>query len=377
MLCLWEQRTHLHTSNKLFEDEIGKSIYVFMDDVLIFNETWDEHCKQVDSVLKKLGERKFYLSRKKCMFGVQTVEYLGHEISQGKIRTLEKKNETIQGWPEPKTLTELPSFLGLCNYYKRFLRSFADLAGPLYDLLKGNRQVLVWSGKAKEALSLMKNALCKELTLALPDEDKEFWISTDASDTGFGCCLQQKMEGGLRPIEFLSGRWKGTDRNLSTYSKELAALALGVKKWRPYLEGRHFTVMTDHRALEEFLRQKTPANRQQARWLEDLASADFEIRFIQGDKNPAAEALSRIPDPEIEMERTTHKEELTLGKRRQEWKRRHESSWGGHFGAKKDVQRMKSLFYWPGMEQDIKQWCAACDDCQRSKNSTSHLKGRR
>jgi hypothetical protein len=245
-------------------------------------------------VLDILRKEKLYAKMSKCAFAQRSVEFLGHVVSDKGVSVDPHKTDAIRDWPTPTNTTQLRSFLGLANFYRRFVPNYATVALPLTDLLKDNVS-FQWTPQEESAFQALKTALTSTPVLRLPDPDAEFLVTTDASDFAIGATLSQKGGDGERPIAFDSRNLLPAERNYPTHEKELLAIVNALKVWRAYLDGRPFTVITDHAPLK-YLHSQKQLSQRQARWLETLQSFDFKIEYRPGRNNIVADTLSRRPD---------------------------------------------------------------------------------
>ena len=216
---------------------------------------------------------------------------MGHIISGEGVQTDSKKTEAMLNWPAPNSLKSLRGFLGLTRYYRKFIKGYRQLASPLTDLLR--KDAFHWDAATQYSFDQLKAMVASPPVLALPpDFSKTFLIECDASGHGLGAVLMQ--EG--RPIAYHSQALKGKNIHLSTYEKELLALVVAVKKWRPYLLGKPFLIKTDQQSLKFLLDQKvgTPA---QQKWIAKLMGYIFQVEYKKGRDNKVADALSRKEDP--------------------------------------------------------------------------------
>ncbi|KAL4318204.1 hypothetical protein GQ457_18G013820 [Hibiscus cannabinus] len=236
-----------------------------------------------------LATERFCSKRSKCTFGQTKVEYLGHIISELGLVVDPTKVEAITKWPTPTNIREVRGFLGIVSYYRKFIKDFATIAAPISDLLRKGVQ-FEWTVEAQSAMDSLKQCLSSTPVLSLPDFTKPFQVETDASGIGIGAVLTQTC----KPLAYFSQKLCSRMRHSSTYSREIYAITQAFAKWRQYLLGRKFIILTDHRSLRE-LTQQTIQTPEQQRWLAKLIGYDFEIYYRLGKLNNVADALSREP----------------------------------------------------------------------------------
>lgn len=213
---------------------------------------------------------------------------MGHKISAQGVKVDKEKIEAIRNWPKPKTLTHLRGFLGLCSYYRRFVKGFSRLTAPLIDLTK--KGAFSWNEKAQAAFEKLKDAMSSCPVLAIPDFNSLFKLYCDASGEGIGAVLMQDKH----PIAFESRKLKDIEKTYSIYDKEMLAIMHALAKFRQYLICGRFIVKTDHNNLRFFLSQKDLNDRQQ-KWVSKLQAYNFDIEYMKGKNNIVADALSQRP----------------------------------------------------------------------------------
>lgn len=287
-----------------FREELNKFVLVFLDDILVYSKTLQEHERQLGVVLQRLREQKLYAKLSKCCFFRQEVEFLGHFVGRAGVRMVEGKVAAVERWPTPSTQKEVEQFLGLAGYYRRFIAGFSKLASPLSELCgtlkkaKGGAQRappkkhFVWGAEQQEAFEQLKAAVASAPCLAIPDPQRDFIVHTDASGYATGAVLMQQFDEGLRPIAFLSKKMTKAERNYPVHEQELLAILNSLKAWRHYLGRRRFTVLTDHQSLQ-YVETSAMATPRQVRWAAWLSEFDFCIKYSPGKNNVAADALSR------------------------------------------------------------------------------------
>ncbi|GBG61684.1 hypothetical protein CBR_g23200 [Chara braunii] len=240
-------------------------------------------------VLEKLRE-----ATKKCEWAKTEVLYLGHVLDGDGIKLEDNKIATIRDWPTPRTLIELRSFLGLANYYRKFVRNFSTIAAPLRRLLK-KEAIWQWDKDCTSALKRLKRALIEYPVLKVADPSLPFVVTTDASHYGIGAVWQQDDGHGCRPVEFMSARMPSEKVATSTYERELYALRQALDHWKHYPLGRHFKVYSDHETLR-WLKTQAKMTSKLTRWAAEIDQYDFELKPVKGKYNVVADALSRRSD---------------------------------------------------------------------------------
>lgn len=278
--------------NHILAPLLRKCVVVFIDDILIYSKSFEEHVQHVKMVFQLLQEHHFKVRLSKCTFAQQQLHYLGHVLSAKGVFTDPSKVADVQKWARPTTVKDVRSFLGLAGYYRRFVRNFGVLAKPLTDLLKKGCH-LCGQNLLNRLFNYLKQSLISAPVLALPDFNKPFVIETVASDTGIGAVLQQ--EG--HPIAFVSKALGPKNQGLSTYEKESLAILLAVEKWKAYLLPAEFIIHTDQRSLVHLQDQKLNTYWQQ-KAMTKLMGFQYKILYKKGSTNCAADALSRMDHTE-------------------------------------------------------------------------------
>ena len=281
-------------------------LLIYLDDILVFSGDVEEHISRLDKVFTRIADFGLKVKGGKCHFFQSQVTYLGHVVSSEGISVDGDKVQRVKDWPVPTRSGELRSFLGLAGYYRRFIAGFSKIVAPLHELLpslvKGkpvvNQKKFEWTAEADEAFCRLKQVLTEAPVLKYPDFTKPFVLEVDASLKGLGACLAQEDEQGRRhPVAYASRGLRGAERNYPDYSSfklELLALKWAiVDKFRDYLVGARFTVLTDHNPLAYLETAKLGAC--EMRWVAQLAAFDFGVQFRSGVSNKCADALSRYP----------------------------------------------------------------------------------
>lgn len=274
-----------------------RRVIVYIDDVLIMSDTFEEHLVLVERVLKVLTEYGVKIKRSKCHWFQKQVEFLGHVVSCDGLSKPRAYIEAIERFPRPTTVRELRSFLGLVNFQRKFIPNCSLTMKPLSKLTGGKKAaVLRWDDGMTKAFETLKCELKQELTLSFPDYSPHaspLELFTDASALGVGACLAQMQGGQLKRIAYASMAFTTAQQNYSTLERELAAIRWSVKSFRAFLFGVDFVVNTDHQPLV-YLNNMRIVNSRLARTLEDLSDFNFVIKYLPGKTNLAADALSRV-----------------------------------------------------------------------------------
>ena len=296
---------------------------VYLDDIVVFSKTGEEHIDHVRSVLSLLADAGVTLKLKKCFFFTDKIDYLGHVIRPGKLQIAEHTTDAIRQLQAPTNLTELRSFLGLCNVFRRFVPNFARIAAPLNRKLRKGEPTVFGPLNEEEmgALEELKKRLIEPPILTLPRRDGRYTVDTDACDKQVGCVLlQEQPEVPARPIGYWSRSLNQAERAYDTTHRECLAVVWAVLLLRPYLEGTRYTIRTDHDALRWILNM-ADATGKLARWRLRLAEYEFDVVHRAGVKHQAADALSRLPtdgedkaplDDEIPVLVIQHDDEQTV-----------------------------------------------------------------
>ncbi|GJT84056.1 DNA/RNA polymerases superfamily protein [Tanacetum coccineum] len=273
--------------NRVFHEFLDKFVIVFIDDILVFSKSKEEHEEHLRTVLQILRQEKLYAKFSKCEFWLSKVAFLGHIVSAEGITMDPAKVEAITKWPRPTSVTEVRSFLGLAGYYRRFVEGFSRLALPLTKLMRKGEK-FVWNEEREKSFEELKQRLVSAPILTLPSGSGGFQIYSDASKKGLGCVLMQHG----KVIAYASRQLKPYEVNYPTHDLELAAVVFALKIWRHYLYGESCDIFTDHKSLKYIFTQRE-LNMRQRRWLELLKDYDTNIQYHPGKANVVADALSR------------------------------------------------------------------------------------
>ncbi|GBG81236.1 hypothetical protein CBR_g31908 [Chara braunii] len=369
------------------------------------------HLRQV---LEKLREANFKINAKKCDWAKTQVLYLGHVLDGDGVKPEDSKIVAIRDWPMPRTLTELCSFLGLANYYRKFVRNFSTIAAPLRKLLR-KETIWKWDKNCTSAMKKLKQALIEYPVLKVVDSSLPFIVTTS-----IGVVLQQDDGNGYRPVEFMSARMPSEKVATSTYERELYALKQALDHWKHYLLGRHFKVYSDHETLR-WLKTQAKMTPKLTRWAAEIDQYDFELKSVKGKYNVVADVQSRRADyfgaivhyldigkdlqekvreaytqdpiysdllkkvkeaPETEpnyrttegllFEKTNVFDRLCMPNS-EEFRNLisgecHDTE--GHFGWQKTLANLMRAYTWSGMKNDCVEYVRSCKVCQCNKSST-------
>ena len=266
---------------------------VYIDDVIIFSKTFDEHLRHLSQVFRCLRQAGLKLKPKKCFLFQQKVKYLGHIVSQEGIATDPDKTRVVAEWPTPHDVTCVKGFLGLCSYYRRFVPDFATVAKPLTRLTEKNI-LFHWGEDEEKSFLKLKELLISPPVMAYPVASASFILDTDASNTGIGAVLSQKIDDEERVIAYASRALTKPERQYCVTRKELLAVVYFCKYFKHYLLGNKFLLRTDHASLRWLKSFKEPEG-QVARWLEVLDMFDYDLQHRPGRLHGNADAMSRIP----------------------------------------------------------------------------------
>ncbi|GAA5977503.1 hypothetical protein JCM11641_000983 [Rhodosporidiobolus odoratus] len=400
--------THQARVNEALRHLIGVCCQAFVDDVIIYSATLEEHEQNCRAVLSALRAAGLYCSKKKTdSFSLRT-ESLGHVISRGGIEADPSKVEKIKNWTRPSTVSQVRGFLGLVQYLRKFIPQLAEHTAGLTPLTKKGLTCIddLWTEKEQRAFEATKGIVTSLPVLKPVDQDSEepIWLMTNASKVGIGAYI-------------------AAEKNYPTHEQELLAVVAALKAWRIDLLGVRFRVLTDHDTLKHFQTQATLSKRQ-ARWTEVLADYDFELSYIPGKQNAVADSLSRFSLAKSEEDvlavcgisavSLSHKfttelstsyvddpfcsqvvnnlgsssafkmvdgllyfEETRLvvpDNKKVRETLLHDAL--GHLGPKKTMAALAASFYWPGMSKSVLAYVSSCDGCQRHKSRTTRRAGK-
>ncbi|UYV84065.1 hypothetical protein LAZ67_X001038, partial [Cordylochernes scorpioides] len=268
----------------------------YLDDIVVYSDTFEEHLERLSKVLSCLQQAGLTINPDKCLFGSTRIKILGHVVDKDGIQPDSEKVEAIKKFPVPKSVCDIQSYLGMCSYYRRFIKNFSKIAAPLQILLKKD-QKFIWTQEQKDTFESLKKALMQKPVLGHFKESAITKLYTDASSYGLGAVLVQIQENQENPIPYASRKLSKAEKNYSTTERECLAVIWAIGKFRPYLYGRPFEVVSDHHSLCWLTGLKDPSGRL-ARWALKLQDFDATITYKSGVKHKDADCLSRYPLPE-------------------------------------------------------------------------------
>src|SRR5690606_35217683 len=272
--------------NSILRDLLDQGVIAYLDDILIYTETEEEHTRLVREVLERLYKAGLAINPKKSVFHTKEVEFLGYIIGPDGVKMSPKKVETVLQWQPPWSVKDVQSFMGFANFYRRFIKNFSGIAKTITDLTKDandKSKEFVWTKEADKSFELLKRMFTSAPILAHFDPTKQIVIEADASDFAIGAVLSIVIDKRLHPVAFMSRKLNPAEINYEIYDKEMLAIVAAFELWRHYLEGAQYPILvyTDHKNLEYFATTKI-LNRRQARWAIKLAPFDFKIVYRPG-----------------------------------------------------------------------------------------------
>ena len=400
----------------------------YLDDIIIFGKTFEEHCERLHEVLKVLNQANLKLQKKKCSFGYRQVKFLGHLISEYGVKPDPSKTKALENFAEPSNINHVRSFLGLASYYRKFIKNFAKLSHPLNELLQKDKE-FIWDEDCQNSFNAIKQRLTEDPILIHFHDDLPIFLYTDASGTGIGAVLAHKKNGKEHVVAYCSRTLNKHEKNYPITEQECLAIVWSVTKFRHYLLGHEFTIVTDHHPLCFLNSIKNPSGRL-ARWALRLSEYSFNVIHQKGSAHKTADCMSRFPlkesDP-IEDERMVYsidntdlnslqnsdafcskiKKRLTSKHRKKGYfiendilyrqvksrhgfkqliclplsmvedvcKEFHDTLISGHLGQKRTYQKISERFYRPKLPELIQNYVKTCTPCQTRKTPTLPQQG--
>jgi len=406
-------KTMQRVLDTVFGPELTPYVFGYIDDVVLISETFEQHLNLLNEVYDRLVRANLIVNFDKCHFCKPSLKYLGYIVSQEGLSTDPEKVAAVADFPRPATVTQIKRFVGLVGWYRRFIPDFSTLTAPITALMQGKRKSnpIEWTSDAEASFNEIKKRLSSAPVMAAPDFAREFIVQTDASNTGVGAVLSQVIDGVERPIAYASKTLTKTQRNYTVTERECLSAVWAVDHFRPYIEGTHFVLFSDHASLLWLRNLKDPVGRL-ARWAMKLSQYDFDLSHRPGKLNVVADALSRtevavvdvsLPVSDkwytrIESGVTQCPERYPLFQLRDgrlyhhsrtqpepvtnvdPWKlvlpskyrsealaECHDLPTASHLGINKTYNRLADLYYWPGMKRDALLYVSRCRVCAAHK----------
>ena len=384
---------------KVLDNELRNGVSVYMDDVVVYGRTREEHDERLGRVLRRFAENNLKINREKIQFALGEVELLGVKVN-GREQTPNdiKKNEALV-FPVPRNIKELRRFLGLAGWFRGFVKNFAGLTARMTASLRGDSSTWKWSDSLQEEFERLKEALRSMRATILPNYGKEFVLKTDASNVGLGAVLMQEVDGKLLPVQWASKKLTPTESRYGISEKEMLAIYWGIRKFEYELRGRRFKLVTDHKALENIRTKPNFNNNRINRWVEQIQEFDFTIEYQKPEKLMGPDALSRIYEDEEKVKRrATRTSKILEGKAnkhvlREDGKEYWVSDSGlkrehpevgirkelaekahmetNHRGVEASYYNLKQKYYWIGMKKTVENVVKRCEICLRTNRKNS------
>lgn len=281
-------------ADTVFNDMKWNEVLIYLDDIIIFSATFEEHLSRLERVFKKLRNANLKLKPSKCNYAQTSLNILGHFVTRDGVKPDSDKIRAVENFPKPEKIKDVQSFLGLVNFYRKYIQNFSQIAKPLHELLRKNTK-FIWNDRAEKAFQELKNKLISAPLLAHFRPHAETELRTDACGYGIGAVLLQKnKEGVFHPIAYASRKLTKAEMNYSITEQECLAAVWALKYFRSYIWGAHVRIVTDHHALCWLKSVKDPSGRL-ARWAVKLQDFDYEISHKSGSTHRDADCLSRYP----------------------------------------------------------------------------------
>lgn len=408
-------------------------LLAYLDDLVLLSPDPATHLRDLAQVLQKIAQYSLQLNRSKCRFGGTEAKYLGHRISREGIRADPEKVAAITNMPPPRSPKQVITFLQTCNWYRRYIPGFSEVARPLSQLTRQGA-AWEWTQRQEDAFSALKTALTTAPILRQADPGLPYTLRTDASAYALGAALLQGEGPDERPVEYASRLLTSAERNYSTTEREALAIVWSIAKFRGYIEESSVVVITDHQPLKWLMSLRTPSGRL-ARWALQLQPYNLRIDYTSGKANVVADTLSRPPcghneescslcfisvdlpkgsqnkwrqdqlqDPELKkiidhLEKGSPEEAIPWSSRGyltsqgilyryspddeteeaqlvvpaavqpEILKQFHDAPHAGHHGVERTLHKIRQRFYWTGMRRTIADYLRQCPECQRYKPS--------
>lgn len=391
-------------------------VFTYVDDILIASENEIQHMEHLKIIFTQLQKYGLNIKPNKCTFGVPKIDFLSYEISADGIQPSKERIQVITNFEKPNSINKLQKFLGMVNYYHRYIPMLAAELSPLHEIItssnKSKLKQLTWSNKAEIAFENVRAVFAQKTLLTHFNKNAQLSLAVDASNVAIGAVLQQFTYKSFEPLAYFSRKLSPTEMKYSTFDRELLGIYSAVKHFRHFLEGRNFTIFTDHKPLTYVLNSKSDRSPRQTRHLEFIAQFTNDIQYISGRNNIVADTLSRIPEiDEISTKdinfQILHKEqqldetlksllstpnskhnlkEISIpilnmkiwcdisgnssrpyvppSLRKVIFNKIHSLS---HPGVRPTRRLIQTKYFWPNMRKEINDWASSCINCQKSK----------
>ncbi|GFS12213.1 Pol polyprotein [Elysia marginata] len=268
--------------------------FVYLDDILVASHSPQEHSQHLQRLLTLLSDNGLVINKAKCIFGADELDFLGHHVSADGITPLAERVVALRDSRTPQNRSSLQRFLGMVNYYHRFLPGIAPILAPLHAQASGKGQNIEWTKECQEAFDSAKDVLSKAVLLHHPQPDALTSLTVDASNTAVGVQLEQRQGRFWVPLAFFSRKLSDSEKKYSAFDRELLASYSAIKHFRHFLEGRLFTLYTDHKPLKFALTSQTDRSPRQTRHLSFIAEFTTDIQYIKGKFNVVDDTLLRL-----------------------------------------------------------------------------------
>jgi hypothetical protein len=290
--------------------EIGKSCFVYVDDILIFGKDEKEHDEAFKRVVKILIENNIVGNKDKIEYKKTSVIFLGHRLRKNQIEACIDLKQPIEEYPRPHDLESVRKFHGLINYYRKYIPGLSTLIEPILNLTRKNVK-FVWTTECEEAFNKLKSILMSNLILRQPDHKKRFYLESDASNVGLGAVLSQMHNNELYPIAYASRKLNQAERNYGITEKEMLAAIWAMEHFQYYLKGIEFELTTDHKALEALNPKGDLKSARIHRWIDRIQNFNFTVKYRKGTENNHVDALSRSFEPQLDCNTVESVEETS------------------------------------------------------------------
>jgi transposase InsO family protein len=402
--------------DRVLDQSWEPNVFVYLDDIVICSETFDEHLEWIRKVANRLAEANLTINTTKSKFCQREIKYLGYILCADGLRPDPAKVSGILNYKAPTRIREVRQFMGMANFYNRFIENYSGIIAPISDLLKGEKKKqksltkFIWTPAAENAFNQIKGKLISAPILANPDFNLPFTVQTDSSDRAIGAVLTQVQNGEERVISFYSQKLSSAQRKYAATERECLAVLMSIRHFRCYIEGVHFHVQTDCSAITWIQNLKADGSNRLSRWAMELQQYEMSISHKKGKLNIVPDALSRSLDAiaigsstwyqNLRQKIDTNPEKFPLFKivddciykyisLRSEfgsyvyaWKlvvppeqrakilsAEHDEA--AHQGFLKTFERIRLRYYWPRMAQEIRRYVAGCEVCKSAKPMTT------